>query len=191
MLLQGDCSSEDDVQSLYTRATSTWGKPVDTLIANHGVFPEIDVPLTDMTLSQWNNTLTINLTGVFLLCKHFMRQLKGTSIDNPSIVIVGSTSAMFGERGHADYSSSKSALHSGFVKTIKNEIVKIAPRGRINVVAPNWTVTPMVEDVLKDKNLGTRERGGKCLGRANSDALFVFSIASAPDTPDAQNGVSN
>jgi NAD(P)-dependent dehydrogenase (short-subunit alcohol dehydrogenase family) len=62
---------------------------------------------------------------------------------------------MFGEAGHADYSSSKSALHTGFIKSVKNEIVRISHNGRINVVAPNWTVTPMAEKVLEDKELGT------------------------------------
>jgi hypothetical protein len=34
--------------------------------------------------------------------------------------------------------ASKSALHYGFLLSLKNEIVKIHPKGRANVVAPGW-----------------------------------------------------
>ena len=37
----------------------------------------------------------------------------------------------------------------GMCLSLKNEIVKIAPRGRVNVVAPGWTKTAMAEESLK------------------------------------------
>lgn len=38
----------------------------------------------------------------------------------------------------------------GLTMTLKNEIVKIAPRGRVNCVAPGWVRTPMAEESLKN-----------------------------------------
>ena len=38
----------------------------------------------------------------------------------------------------------------GLTRTLKNEIVRIAPRGRVNCVAPGWVRTPMAEEALKD-----------------------------------------
>ena len=38
----------------------------------------------------------------------------------------------------------------GMTLTLKNEIVKIAPRGRVNTVAPGWVMTAMAEETLKD-----------------------------------------
>jgi NAD(P)-dependent dehydrogenase (short-subunit alcohol dehydrogenase family) len=38
----------------------------------------------------------------------------------------------------------------GFMLSLKNEIVKIAPRGRVNCVAPGWVRTPKKEEKLKD-----------------------------------------
>lgn len=45
------------------------------------------------------------------------------------------------------------ALMYGFTLSLKNEIVKIAPWGRVNSVAPGWVKTPMAEESLKDKNI--------------------------------------
>ena len=35
--------------------------------------------------------------------------------------------------------------------TLKNEIVHLAVRGRVNLVNQGWTITPMAEDALSDK----------------------------------------
>lgn len=44
----------------------------------------------------------------------------------------------------------------GLNLTLKNEIVKIAPKGRVNCIAPGWVKTPMVEDVLQDPQTVSR-----------------------------------
>jgi hypothetical protein len=56
--------------------------------------------------------------------------------DLPNIFTIGSISAEFGEAGHCDNSTSKSGLTHRLVKSVKNEIVKIHPNGRINSVYP-------------------------------------------------------
>ncbi|KAG1897356.1 uncharacterized protein F5891DRAFT_1049078 [Suillus fuscotomentosus] len=38
----------------------------------------------------------------------------------------------------------------GLTTTLKSEIVKIAPRGRVNCIAPGWVPTPMVQEALND-----------------------------------------
>jgi NAD(P)-dependent dehydrogenase (short-subunit alcohol dehydrogenase family) len=37
----------------------------------------------------------------------------------------------------------------GLTYTLKNEIIKITPKGRVNTVAPGWVVTPLAEEALK------------------------------------------
>jgi NAD(P)-dependent dehydrogenase (short-subunit alcohol dehydrogenase family) len=41
----------------------------------------------------------------------------------------------------------------GLTLSLKNEFVKIAPRGRVNAIAPGWVKTPMAEAALKDGNI--------------------------------------
>lgn len=41
----------------------------------------------------------------------------------------------------------------GLTLTLKNEIVKIAPKGRVNSVSPGWVMTPLAEETLKDPDV--------------------------------------
>jgi len=113
-----------------------------------------DTPIADMDLSQWTNTLAVNLTGPFLLCKAYLRALRSAPEAvkrTASIIFIGSTAGKFGEAEHGDYAASKAALMYGLTPTLKNEIVSIAPRGRVNAVNPGWVATPMAEATLRDE----------------------------------------
>lgn len=68
--------------------------------------------------------------------------------EHASVVLIGSTAGIFGEAFHADYAASKSALHTGFLRSLKNEIVHILPRATANVVAPGWVNTKMAQESI-------------------------------------------
>jgi NAD(P)-dependent dehydrogenase (short-subunit alcohol dehydrogenase family) len=151
--IQVNATNEQQVIQCVKQCTTTnqnSKRPIDILVLNHGIFPEQDVNVIDMSLEQWNNTLNVNLTGYFLFAREYLRQLKESGLQNGNIVMVGSTSGIFGEAGHADYSSSKSALN-GLMNTLKNEIVKFCANGRVNIVAPGWTRTPMAEQTMQNQ----------------------------------------
>ena len=54
----------------------------------------------------------------------------------------------FGEAGHADYAAAKSALQGGLLLSLKNEVARVAPRARVNAVAPGWTESPMTRGLV-------------------------------------------
>lgn len=158
-LAQANVTSEADVARLFDEAHSRHGVPVQVLVVNHGIFEVSDNQVADMTLSQWRNTQSVNLESSFLLCREFLRRLRGQSpplLDSVSITFIGSTAGKFGEAGHADYASSKAALMYGLVPSLKNEIVKIAPRGRVNSVNPGWVGTSMARELMQDAKLTAR-----------------------------------
>lgn len=143
-VVQCDTRSEKGVLEFYEHAVN-FG-PVDILILNHGIFRSRDISMANMNLAEWNETLEINLTGSFLFARSFLRQVKNT----PKIVIIGSTAGKYGEANHADYASSKSALQYGFTLSLKNEIVKHHPQGRVNAVGPGWIETPMAVQSMQN-----------------------------------------
>lgn len=94
--------------------------------------------------------------GSFLVVKSFLNQLKHVApadLHKVAVVFIGSTAGLFGEAGHADYAATKSGLMAGFQLSLKNELVKLAPAGRVNAVNPGWTRTPAVAGVLENPDV--------------------------------------
>ncbi len=154
LMVQADLKNEKEVQAMFAQGAKEFGR-IDGLVNNAGIWPEKFTPIYDMELSQWENTLNTNLKSIFLCSKEFLKNLETHKGDFGSVVLIGSTAGVFGEEGHIDYSSSKAALH-GFMLSLKNEIVRIARYGRVNIVSPGWTLTRMAEKELQNHKGVTR-----------------------------------
>jgi NAD(P)-dependent dehydrogenase (short-subunit alcohol dehydrogenase family) len=44
-------------------------------------------------------------------------------------------------------------MMGGLMLSLKNEIVKIAPLGRVNTISPGWTATPMALQALQNEDV--------------------------------------
>lgn len=142
---QADLTREEDVGRLFAEARETLGA-IDVCAAVAGVWPRADEPVWELSLERWNDTVAQNLTATFLTARGFLREVARTG--RGSLVLVGSTAGVFGEAGHADYAAAKAALQGGLLLSLKNEITRIAPLGRVNAVAPGWTVSPMTRGMV-------------------------------------------
>lgn len=85
-------------------------------MVNHGIWPSDDIPLVSMSLDQWNNTISTNLTSSFLVIREYLRRLSGSNVpegvrDKASVILIGSTAGKYGEAGHVDYACSKSGMY--------------------------------------------------------------------------------
>jgi 3-oxoacyl-[acyl-carrier protein] reductase len=146
--LQADLRDETAADALVPAAVEALGR-LDACVANAGTWDPEDVPVARMSLDRWRATLEANLTATFLTARAYLRHVEATGAG--SLVLVASTSGLFGEAGHADYSAAKAAIAQGMAMSLKNEIVKVAPLARVNVVAPGWTVSPMTERELTEE----------------------------------------
>jgi 3-oxoacyl-[acyl-carrier protein] reductase len=176
--LPADLTVESEVDDLFAQTVERAGR-LDVLIANAGWWPSVDQPVWEMSLDRWRKTISIDLESVFLCCRGFLRHVETTGRGN--IVLISSTAGIFGEAGHADYAAAKSALAGGFLKSLKNEIVRIAPGGRVNAVCPGWTQTEMTKDALKDPELVqrvTRTMALDKVGTAEDVARACVALAS-------------
>ena len=142
--LQADLTSEEDADHLFVEAG-----PLDVCAAVAGVWPRPDEPVWELPLERWEETLRANLTSTFLTARGFLRGVAERG--HGSLVMVASTAGLFGEAGHADYAAAKSAIAYGLMLSLKNEVVRVAPRARVNVVAPGWTYSPMTRGVIDDE----------------------------------------
>jgi 3-oxoacyl-[acyl-carrier protein] reductase len=173
-----DLTIEAEADALIPAAFAELGR-LDILVANAGTWPSPDEPLWEMSLERWRTTVAANLDSVFLSCRAFLRHVAATGEGN--IVIISSTAGLIGEAGHADYAAAKSALAVGLLKSLKNEIVRVAPAGRVNVVCPGWTQTEMARDSLVQQaslRRITRTMALRKIGRAEDVARIVVALAS-------------
>jgi 3-oxoacyl-[acyl-carrier protein] reductase len=148
--LQADLRDEAQADALVPRAVEALGR-LDACVANAGTWDPEDVPLAHMSLARWRDTIESNLTATFLTARGYLRHVEAAKAG--SLVLVGSTAGIFGEAGHADYSSAKAAMTGGLLLSLKNEVVRTAPLARVNLVAPGWTVSPMTEKDLTEENV--------------------------------------
>ncbi|KAG1872846.1 hypothetical protein C8R48DRAFT_33059 [Suillus tomentosus] len=167
--------------------------PVAVILVNHGIWSPQDVPIIDMTVEQWDHTISANLTSSFLVCREFLRHLRAATEsmkDLAAIVLIGSTSSKCGEANHGDYAISKSAMMCGLTTTLKSEIVKIAPRGRVNCIAPGWVPTPMVQEALNDPAISgpvlaatpLKNTSRRC--KPNSGSVFICDLGTCDRASD-------
>ncbi len=176
--LRADLTRPAEVDALFDEAIGRLGK-LDVLVANAGAWPQQHEPVWSMSPDRWRSTMASNLDSVFLCSRAFLRHVATSGSGN--IVIISSTAGLFGEEGHADYAAAKGAVAGGFLKSLKNEIVRIAPTGRVNVVCPGWTVTDMARDALQEPGLEervTRTMSLRKLGQASDVASVVVALAS-------------
>lgn len=117
------------------KAAAEVAGPLHALVVNHGVWVSDEAALADMPPSQWHSTIAQNLDA----CFHVLRAFAPKLADGASIVFVASTAAQRGEAFHADYAASKGAI----VSLTKSVAVEMAPRIRVNCVAPGWVDTDM------------------------------------------------
>lgn len=153
LVLATDTRDASALERAMRTAAAHFGR-VDGLVDSAGVWPPEDRPLHEMPLERLETTVATNLLGAMNAARAFLTALalRGPRPDGAgaSVVFVGSTAGRFGEAGHADYAVTKAALR-GLTLTLKNEIVALDPRGRVNLVEPGWTKTPMAEGAMAEE----------------------------------------
>ncbi len=144
----GDHGDGAAVEQLFREVQAGLGG-LDCFVANHGVWPADDVPLSAMDDGRWRRTLSANLDGVFLTTRAALRVMR----PGGRVVLVSSTAGQRGEGFHADYAATKGAL----ISLTKSLCVECAPDITVNCVAPGWVDTEMSWPAF-DAEPGARDR---------------------------------
>jgi 3-oxoacyl-[acyl-carrier protein] reductase len=176
-IAQADLTVESDVERLFETARAELGS-IDVCAAVAGVYPAEDLPVWELPLERWEETLRQNLTATFLTARGFLREVARTG--RGSLVLVGSTAGRFGEAGHADYAAAKSALQGGLLLSLKNEVTRVSPLARVNAVAPGWTASEMTRGLLDPEAVRkiSRTMALRKVGRPEDVAAHVVVLAS-------------
>ncbi|MGI8662100.1 MAG: 3-oxoacyl-ACP reductase [Acidimicrobiales bacterium] len=172
-----DVTDADAVEALFAVAHATYGS-VDIAFNNAGISPPDDDSIVTTGLDAWHRVHEVNLTSVFLCCKHALpymqRQGKGSIINTASFVAV-----MGAATSQIAYTASK-----GGVLAMTRELgVQFAREGiRVNALCPGPVNTPLLQELFaKDPERAARRLVHIPMGRfaeADEIAAAVAFLAS-------------
>lgn len=142
-----DTTDEENVSNVFAEVVDEFGS-IDVLVNNAGI-AGVEKPTHEITRTEWETLMNVNVTGVFLCTKHvipYMLKSSGGSIINMS--------SIYGLVGAADlppYHASKGAVRL----MTKNDALTYAKQNiRINSVHPGFIMTPLVEALAAESPQG-------------------------------------
>lgn len=185
--LPTDVGDEAQVAAALAEVTARWGR-LDAAVAAAGISMSVtgDARVDRLDLEVWDRILRVNLTGMFLTCKHAARAMIESG--GGSIVVIGSPTGLYGfAYGEHAYSASKGGCHA-LARVMAGEL---APLGiRVNIVVPGFIDTRMNDHVLADAKLLREAEALIPLARVGQPAEVAGLIAwlTSPDASYATGG---
>jgi 3-oxoacyl-[acyl-carrier protein] reductase len=157
---RADISGEDGVTALFDAAEKAFSAPVDILINNAGICPVVDIAET--SFETWKEVMAINVDGVFLTCREFIRR-SVPKRRGGRIVNIASQAAFNGSKnGKTHYSASKGAVVS-FTISLAKEVAKHGIY--VNAVLPGMVLTELTRATLTDEEAIKKYSSALTLGR--------------------------
>ena len=140
VLLKGDVSSTRDVNRMVQQLVEQ-RKHIDVLVLNAGIYKRSS--FAALPGEQWDETLAVNLTGCFNVCKAALPYMK----EKGSIIFISSQLAFRGSSHGADYAASK----AGLLGLMRSLALELAPkRIRVNAIAPGTIDTDLLSNYTEE-----------------------------------------
>jgi NAD(P)-dependent dehydrogenase (short-subunit alcohol dehydrogenase family) len=151
-----DVSNEADVLALRDAVLARHGR-IDVLVNNAGV-NAIFKGIERTSLEEWQTIIDVNLTGVFLCCKH----LGGAIGEGGSVINVSSVAGHMGLVRSVPYCASKGGVEM-LTRALALDWAK--RKVRVNALAPGWVDTDLTHGLLEHDVHGRRLLDRTPLGR--------------------------
>jgi meso-butanediol dehydrogenase/(S,S)-butanediol dehydrogenase/diacetyl reductase len=193
--VDADVSNREQVEQAFGEAVGLMGG-VDVLINNAGI--SIRHKFLDITPESWNKVIAVNLTGVFYVAQAAARHMmeRGSGV----ILNTASTNGMVGQPYYADYNATK----AGVIELTRTMALELAPKVRVNAVAPGYVLTPMqraeyTDEMLEEVNrkipLGRHAKPEEVAGLfaflASDDAAYITGHVYTIDGAETAGGLAS
>jgi acetoacetyl-CoA reductase len=141
-----DVADFDACAALVERVESDLG-PIGVLVNGAGITR--DTTLRKMAREQWDAVLTVNLDGIFNMCRHVVGPMSDRG--NGRIINISSVNGQTGQFGQTNYSAAKAGMH-GFTMALAREVARKGVT--VNSISPGYCRTDLVmtipEDIRRD-----------------------------------------
>ena len=178
--IKADISNEEAVRGLVEKAADRFGG-LDILVNNAGIY--IPGNSQELSVTDWDRIIALNLRGVFLTTKLSVPHLKGSKAGR--IINIGSVHA-FGGGGGPAYGSAK----AGLVNLTRDAAVELGSANiTVNAICPGYIETA-IQDYLTPEQIEEcrrrtplprlglpRDIGRVCVFMASEDASWITGIA--------------
>jgi glucose 1-dehydrogenase len=156
VMFKADVAKEDQVKAMFEFMIKSFGR-LDICIANSAL--QLNAPVDEMTLAQWQRVIDVNLTGLFLCSRESVRLFKKQGIDRSisyacgKLILISSVHDVIPWEGHANYAAAKGGLML-FMKSLAQEVAHL--RIRVNALSPGAIRTPMNVEKLTSPEIFER-----------------------------------
>jgi NAD(P)-dependent dehydrogenase (short-subunit alcohol dehydrogenase family) len=172
-VLSADVRDGEALAAIAKRVEDEHGQ-VDVLVANSGIGGPM-LPLWEVPVDGWDDTIATNLTGVFLTCRAFVPGM--ITRRRGSIVVIGSITGKRPVATRAAYASSKIGL-VGLVRTLALDAGKFGIRA--NLISPGPVAGARLRGVLDAQVQLT----GRSLTELEQDLLAQLALPQLTEAED-------
>ncbi len=138
-----DVCKEDEVRKTVSVIVAKFDR-IDVWVNNAGI--SYTCPFLETTKEMWEDTLSVNLTGVFLCCRNVVEVMKKQG--NGNVINVASMNAIKGDKYYSAYTASK----HGVLGLTKALAIEFAMEGiRVNAVCPGVIMTDMMKNAIYEE----------------------------------------
>jgi glucose 1-dehydrogenase len=156
VIFKANVAKEDEVKMMFACMLENRGR-LDICVPNAAI--QLNAPVDEMSMDQWQGVIDVNLTGMFLCAREAIRVFKRQGIDRSisyacgKLIFISSVHDIIPWEGHANYAAAKGGLML-FMKSLAQEVAHL--RIRVNSISPGAIRTPMNVEKLTSQEMYER-----------------------------------
>jgi len=179
MVCHADITCAEEVNAMVEKVVGSYGA-VDILINNAGL--SIDAPFLELSESDWDQVMGVNLKGPFLLSQAVGRHM--VAAGQGRIINISATSAIQARVGNANYAASKAGLNM----LTQSMALELGPHVTVNAVGLGFVDSPLVRELFSQEQIEQAKDNVPVKRMTTYEETSAFVLMLASDTASFMTG---